>query len=242
MNYEWQDTVWQNCNLQSNFPSALSLSVTLTYFYIKEKPALSTQKKSHSVDSLRFFIFSPSSLRFMWASLSSFGVFVFFSSWGQTGSPKTWASLPRRAVFPAPPLWVCPLYFLSQRFCLLFGCDWDSAERPGQDRCVGCGDARMPTVWQMLLRPASSASGGGVRPQKHTRQGNQRRWMEADQSPRSRGAQFIHPTLHFNAGAKRLPENLLLSTVNLYVRLRFKPVLQNMLQRGASTSITQNAT
>lgn len=94
MNYEWQAAVWKNCNQQSNFPSVLSLSVVLSYFYIKEKLALSTQKKSHSVDFLLFFIFSPSSLRFMWASLSSFWlcsvfvVFFSFFSWGQTGSPK----------------------------------------------------------------------------------------------------------------------------------------------------------
>ncbi len=56
-----------------------------------------------------------------------------------------------------------------------------------QDRCVGCGDARKPTVWQMLLRPASSASGGGVRPQKHTQQGNRSRSVTAE---------CIHPTLH----------------------------------------------
>lgn len=34
----------------------------------------------------------------------------------------------------------------------------------GQDRCVGCRDARKPMVWQMLLRPASSASSGPFLP------------------------------------------------------------------------------
>lgn len=135
MNYKWQDVIWKNCNQQSIFPSVLSLSVALSYFYIKEKLVLSTQKKSHSVDSLLFFIFSPSSVCFMWAALSSFwrcSVFVFFSSWGQTGSPKTWA--PRCipcSVFVTLSS-VLPVSEVLFAVCLWLRLRWEA--RPGQVR------------------------------------------------------------------------------------------------------------
>lgn len=142
------------CNQKSNFPSF--------FLFIKEKLGLSTQR--HFILLTCFFVF-------IFSSSSPFHVAITFIIWlcsifyllFQPGANRFLRNLSISSSSPCIP---CPV-FVSLSFvlpvsevCLLFGCDWDSAEKLGQDRCVGCRDARKPTVWHMLLRPASSASSG----------------------------------------------------------------------------------